>query len=174
MTDPWCLTWNKTKDELNCKSSGAKRFGISFEMYQFSLNLSFSVTVKWIFAINFHGNRSRLLMSFDLVSQSIKWKGLYLFHGHVNTLMLALHAEICVFDSRVLLKLIDAAHYWAVGQSSFQVPSSAANFGCIINTAMPLCRSIINTRHLWSQKSKFIDWSRRSDEMEGLDSCWWR
>lgn len=58
-------------------------------------------------------------MSFDLVSQSIKWKGLYLFHGHINTLMLALHAEIRVFNSRVLLKLIDAAHNWAVGQSSF-------------------------------------------------------
>lgn len=58
-------------------------------------------------------------MSFALVSQSTKWKGLHLFYGHINTLMLALHAEICVFDSRVLLKLIDAAHYWAVGQSSF-------------------------------------------------------
>lgn len=119
MTGPWCLTWNKTKDGLNCKSLGANRFGISVEMYQFSLNLSFSVTVKGIFAINFHGNRTRLLMSFDLVSQSIKWKGLYLFHGHVNALMLALHAESHGFLSRVLLKLIDATHYWAAGQSSF-------------------------------------------------------
>lgn len=102
MTDPWCLTWTKTKDGFNCKSLGANRFGISVEMYQFSLNLSFSVTVKGIFAINFHGNRARLLMSFDLVSQSIKWKGLYLFHGHTNTLTLALHAEIHAFDSSVI------------------------------------------------------------------------
>lgn len=57
-------------------------------------------------------------MSFDSVSQPIKWKGLYLFHGSINTLILALHAELYVFDSRVLLKLIDAAHYWAMGQTS--------------------------------------------------------
>ena len=119
MIDRWCLRGNETKVGLNCKSLGANRFGISTELYQFSLNLSFSVTVKGIFVIEFHGNRNRLLMSFDSVSQSIKWKGLYLFHGRINTLMLALHAEICVFDSRVLLKLIDAAHYWAVGQTSF-------------------------------------------------------
>lgn len=119
MTDHWCLTGNETKHGLNCKGLGANRFGIPTEMYQFSLNLSFSVTVKGIFAIDFHGNRTRLLMSFDSVSQAIKWKGPYHFHGRINTLMLALHAEIRVSDSRVLLKLIDAAHYWAVGQTSF-------------------------------------------------------
>lgn len=56
-------------------------FGISIEMHEFSLNVSFSVTVKGIFAIDFHGNRTRLLMSFDSVSQTINRKGLYLFHG---------------------------------------------------------------------------------------------
>lgn len=49
MIDPWCLTWTKTKDGLNCKSLGANRFGISIEMYQYSLNLSFSVIVQGIF-----------------------------------------------------------------------------------------------------------------------------
>jgi len=119
LIDHWCLTVNETKHGLNCKSLGANRFGIFTEMYQFSFNLSFSVTVKGFFAIDFHGNRTRLLMCFDSVSQPIKWKGLYLFHGHINTLMLALCTEIHVFISRVLLKVIDAAHYWAVGQTSF-------------------------------------------------------
>lgn len=32
--------------------------------------------------------------------------------------MLALHVEIYAFESRVLLKPIDEAHYWAVGQTS--------------------------------------------------------
>lgn len=116
-TDHWCLTGNETKYGLNCKSLGANRFRISTELYQFSPNLSFSVTVKGIFAVSFHDNRTRLLKSFDSVSQSIKWKGQYHFHGSINIQMLALHPEICVFNSRVLLKPIDAAHYLAVGQT---------------------------------------------------------
>lgn len=113
MIDHWCLTGKETKYGFNGKSSGANRFGISTELYQFALNLSFSVTVKGIFSASFYGNRTRLLMSFDSVSQSIKWKGLYRFHGSINSQMLVLHPQICVLNSRVLLKQIDAAHYWA-------------------------------------------------------------
>lgn len=106
-TDHWRLTGNKTKDGLNCRSLRANRFGISTEMYPILTQLFIFWGCKREFCYQLHSNRNRLLMSFDSVSQPIKWKGLYLFHGSINTLILALHAELYVFDSRVLLKLID-------------------------------------------------------------------
>lgn len=68
---PWVSNRMKQKNKLNCRSLGANRFGISTEVY-LNLTLHFLCDCRREFCYQLQGNTSRLLMSFDSVSQLTK------------------------------------------------------------------------------------------------------
>lgn len=84
----WHLTGNETKDGFNCRSLGANRFGISTKMYPILTQLFIFCACKRELCYQLHSNRSRLLMSFNSVSQPIKMERpvpLSWEHKHTNT-----------------------------------------------------------------------------------------
>lgn len=100
----------KQKCELNYRSFRANKFGVSTEVY-LSLTLHFLCDCRRVFCYQLQGNRSRLLISFDSVSQLIKMERPLLLSQEHSTLMLA--ALVACWDLCIWFQSVIETDWWS-------------------------------------------------------------